>query len=306
MNFKYLPVILLIFIWSTYIFPQEKIIEDANRGIKKNIENLFNLGIKSSLTYRYDVDEGIVDTTAELVSETTLDRDNNRLTEINYFPSYSKTVNTFDENKNIVNIAMFYENSSQMSKVMTEYNLNGNIKEKIYYFGDNFTFRVNYKYDNKNNINRLMYYDSSDNVLNYSVLSCDKNGNIESENKYNQYDSLEIKYSYEYDAQNNCLKEITAIPNATIFNIKEFVYDKNGNLTEEYENQVNGKEIEKKIIYKYNKSNLLEEETHLKANNDVLIKIVYNYDRQGKRTGWTFKDFVEKIEYLHKINYVLF
>jgi|GEM_PF-2716462 hypothetical protein len=302
MNLKILLAAITIFIFSINTYCQEKLIEESDLAITKKIERFYTLNLQSEVTFRYEIEDGEMDSTSDLASQLILDRNNNRFTEINYYPSFTKTETTFD-GKKITDVTMSYENGIQMSKVTTDYNPDGKIKEKKYYFGDSYTFRIHYDYNDNNNIDKLIYYDPEGTIINYSYFTYDKNGNILSELKYNHNDSLEMKYYYEYDKGGNCTKEINSISNVATEMVKEYKYDKENNLTEVGSNFIGSNNIHLIIKYKYDAAGNPSEETHFGVDGKIGSVNHCEYDNKGRIIECKFKDYIENIEYVYKTIY---
>lgn len=306
MNQKHIFTLLFLLSFVLNSFAQEKLIEESESKIKNEIAKYIYSNLKSSKTVKYEIEDGVKDTTADLISTSLLDKEKNEFIETVVSPSYSKTVNKFDEKGNITDITIYYENGYQMSKLKTEYNEYGKAKERKYYFGESFTFKINYNYDEQNNITKLIYSDTMGILLSTSYFEYDKKGNILSENKYNQLDSLEISYEYKYDAKGNCIKETTTIPNISLSNIKKYVYDKKGNLIQSSESKSNGNELINEVTYKYDKENRLIQESNVKKAGAVPEIKNYFYNDSGRLERWTFKDTTENIESEYDISYELF
>jgi len=303
MNLKNLLTAFIIFVFAFNSFSQEKLIEESDLALTKKIERFYTLNLQSEVTSRYEIEDGVMDSTSDLTSQLILDRNNNRFTEINYYPSFTKTEATFDGDKKITDITMFYENGIQMSKVTTEFNPDGKIKEKKYYFGDSYTFRIQYNYIDNNNIDKLIYYDPEGTIINYSYFTYDNNGNILSELKYNQNDSLEMKYYYEYDKKGNCKREINSISNVATELVKEFKYDKENNLTEIGGNIVGSNNIQPLTKYKYDAAGNVVEETNFGNDGKITTVNHCEYDSKGRKIECKYKDFIENIEYIYKTIY---
>ena len=140
-------------------YSQIKLISETDLRIKKTFENYVEKSVNTVTLYRYDVDSGQVDSESEKISKTTVDLNKNTLTDISYYPNYSKSVITFNDSKNVSDVSIYYSDNSLMSRVITKYEADGSVKYKIYYFGNSMTFKTVNTYSSGNLV-RQDYVDS--------------------------------------------------------------------------------------------------------------------------------------------------
>lgn len=300
---KILLVALLIFVSGIFNanYSQIKLINETDLKIKKTFEDYASQSVNTATLYRYDVDSGAVSEEGEKISKTTIDLNKNTLTDISFTPNYAKTVVTFDKNKNITDASIFYSDNTLMSRVITNYETNGTVKNKIYYFGNSMTFKVNNKYSSGNLVSQD-YVDSLGKKISYSKFSYDNSNNLIEEDKYNQQDSLELVYKYTYDNDGNCTEENTNFPGAGYSTKVVNKYDSKGNKIESSVYGASDK-LSSKTEYKYNDGGLITEESTFSPDNKLVSKNEYKYDEQGKKIEWKSHDFNDDIEYLYKIIY---
>ncbi|MBI5403454.1 MAG: hypothetical protein HY959_08635 [Ignavibacteriae bacterium] len=301
MKIRLLIVLIIVAAAGRFLPAQVKMMDESDLEIKKLIEGFMMKDIVSSTVYRYDIDSGVVGTEAEKISKMALDMNSRLFTVTELYPNYSKTVIKFNDNNDIYDIGIYYADNSLMSRVKTAYESDGKVKEKIYYFGNTYTFKIENKYSSGNLI-RQEYTDSLGKIQNYSNLFYDNAGKVIEEDKYNSFDSLEITYSYSYDGNGNCTEELMAYPSSKIILKTVKKYDSNNRITEKM-NYGAGEKISSRNIYKYNESGKLSEESIYSIDDKLTIKYEYFYDENGNKTSWKYTDALEDIEYLYKIVY---
>jgi len=282
-------------------YSQIKLITETDSKIKKTYENYIEKFVNTVTLYRYDIDSGEVDSESEKISKTFVDLNKNTLTDISYYPNYSKTVVAFNDSKNISDVSIYYSDNSLMSRVITKYETDGNVKHKIYYFGNSMTFKTINSYSSGNLV-RQDYVDSLGKNLSYSKLYFYNSNMLIEEDKFNQADSLEIVFQYSYDNAGNCIEENVNYPGASYTSKIVNKYDDRGNKTESVMYGI-GDKITSRSEYKYDDKSLMTEESTFSIDNKPVTKNEYKYDEYGKKTEWKSYDFKEDLEYLYKIIY---
>jgi len=293
--------IIFVFGICNISLPQFKVISESDLQIRKTMENYIEKNINAVNTYRYDIDSGVVGTEAEKISSVVLDLNKKTYTEYTYYPNYSKSVMVFDNNNNITDISIYYQDNSLTSRVITNYESKNEQKNKIYYFGNSMTFKVENKYSSEK-IVRQDYVDSLGKIISYGKIFYDNSGNLIEEDKYNMNDSLDIVYQYSYDNSGNCIEEIVNYPSADYTSKSMFKYDNRRNKVESVMYGIGGK-MTLKNRYKYSESGLLIEETSYSLDDKLTAKNEYRYDENGNKTEWKYTDLVEDFEYLYKYVY---
>lgn len=283
------------------VFSQLKIISESDAELKKLFEFYKEKGIQSISTIRYDVEDGKITEDKEKISQITIDATKNSYTEITYYPNYSKSVTTFNEGLNVKDISIYYSDNNLMSRVITNYESDNSIKNKIYYLGNSITFITNYFYSSGNVI-KIEYVDSTEKIINSSKLFYDSSDRLIEEDKYNEFDSLEIVYQYSYDKMDNCVEEIISYPQVNHTSKTLYKYDKNGNKTEKIVYS-SGDKLIMRNEYIYNDKGLLIKEIVYSIDNKITSENNYNYDEKGLKTEWRYKDYIEEFEYLYKYEY---
>lgn len=299
-NLIALVIILTIFLINI-TYSQIKIVYESDIQNKKIFEYYAEKNITSINIIRYDVDSGIVSTEFEKTSTVKINANNNTYTEITYLPNYSKTVITFNGQKNVTDVSIYYSNNALMSRVVTNYEPDNTIKNKVYYFGNALTFKTNNKYSS-GNIVEQEYVDSLGKLSSYSKIYYDNSNRIIEEEKFNEVDSLEIVYKYAYDNAGNCIEEQINYPQANYSSKIFYKYDNKGNKIEKTVYGMGDKLISRNE-YKYNDKSLLIKETAYSIDNKVTSESDYVYDDNGNKIEWRYKDYMEEFEYLYRYEY---
>jgi hypothetical protein len=300
---KFRPAIVLIILLGFFgtASSQVKMMDESDLEMKKLIEGYIAKDIVSSTLYRFDVDSGVVATEPEKISKTVLDMNNKIMSLISFYPNYSRTIVSFNDINDITDITIYYQDNSIMSRIKTKYETNSKVKEKIYYFGSSFTFKVNNIYSSGNLIMQE-YVDSLGKKLSYSKLFYDNSGNLIEEDKYNVMDSIEIIYSYLYDGIGNCTEELITYPSSNIISKTVKKYNPENRLAE-IVNYGIGDKITSRNVYKYNESGKMTEDFLYSLDDKLAITNTYTYDENGNKSVWIYNDLNEDANYIYKIVY---
>jgi len=283
------------------VYSQVKMMDESDREIKKTIEEFIMKDILSSTVYRYDIDSGAVGTEAEKISKTVIDLSNRILSIITFYPNYSRTVVSFNESNDITDIIIYYADNSVMSRIKTNYDKNRKVSEKIYYFGSSYTFRIKNNYTS-GKVSGQEYLDSAGKKLSYSKIFYDNADRLIEEDKYNQYDSLEITYSYLYDDRGNCTEEMITYPVSKIISKTEFKYNADNRVTEKI-SYGTGNKVTSRNILKYGDNGKLSEDSMYGIDEKLMNKMNFKYDENGNKAVWKYSDLNDEIEYLYRVVY---
>lgn len=292
----------LIFVLTKISIPQIKVITDSDLQIKKTYENCIKNDVKEVTGTRFDIEEGKVSDESEKINKINVDLSKSEITEITFYPNYSKTVATFNEKKNVKDVSIYYANNTLMSRVITNYEFdNVNIKNKIYYFGNSMTFKTEYTYSSSSAV-RLDYVDSAGKTNGHSKLFYDNANRLIEEDKYDEIGTLEIVYLYFYDKSGNCIEENISYPQANFISKIYYKYDKRGNVAEKTVFSLSDK-MTSRNEYTYNDEGLLLEDVSYSIDGKVVSKSTYKYDDKGNKTEWRYTDFTDEIDYLYRYEY---
>jgi hypothetical protein len=301
MKFRLLLALIISLGFFGTVSSQVKMTKESDLEIKKIIEEFIAKDIISSTLYRFDVDSGVVGTEVEKIRKTVIDKNKNILSIISFYPNYSRTVVSFDNNNDLTDITIYYQDNSVMSQIKTIYENDRKIKEKIYYFGNSFTFKVSNFYSS-GNIIKQEFTDSLGKRLSYSKLFYDNSGNLIEEDKYNTMDSIEIVYSYLYDGKGNCTEELIKYPSSNITSKTVNKYDSDNKLVEKINYGI-GDKVSSRNVYKYDASGKMIEDFIYSIDDKLTIKNEYSYDENGNKSVWIYNDFNEDANFIYKIVY---
>jgi hypothetical protein len=301
MKIKLVVLIIILTGFFGSAFSQIKLMEESDLEIKKRIEEFIVKDIVSATTYRYDVDSGVVGTEPEKISKNVIDLNNRIFTMLTFYPNYSRTIISFNEKNDITDIVIYYSDNSVMSRIKTNYGKDMNVEEKIYYFGNSYTFKIK-NIRKSGNIISQEYLDSLGKKLNYSKLFYDNQGRLIQEDKYNFFDSLEISYSYLYDENGNNIEESVTYPSSNIISRTTKKYNSENRVTEKIYYS-NGSKISSRNVLEYDEKGRLKGDYSYAIDDKPVNLIEFIYDEKGLITQWKFSDRQEDIEYLYKIVY---
>ena len=301
MRFRLLLVITIMLGVFGTVSSQIKMMQESDLEIKKIIEGFIAKDIISSTLYRFDIDSGVVGTEPEKIRKTVIDKNKSILSIISFYPNYSRTVVNFDNNNDLTDVTIYYQDNSIMSRIKTVYESDKKIKEKIYYFGNSFTFKVSNFYSSGNTI-KQEYTDSLGKKLSYSKLFYNNSGNLIEEDKYNILDSLEIVYSYSYDGKGNCTEELIKYPSSNITSKTINKYDSDNKPVEKINYGI-GDKVSARNVYRYDASGKIIEDFIYSIDDKLTIKNEYSYDENGNKSVWIYNDINEDANYIYKVVY---
>lgn len=146
---------------------------------------------------------------------------------------FSRTVNIFDENDNVLVNAVYTSENDEppTSWTIYTYDTDGRLIREDFYYNDELHYYVEYEYDE----NDVMISDTEYSILyNGEVHEVrteyiyDDEGRLSAEQAY-QNDHQSWRIEYEYDEQDRLIKETL---NSRINSYFYYSYDENGNLSE--------------------------------------------------------------------------
>jgi len=301
MKHKLAIIILLVTGFFSVSNAQIKLMEESDLEIKKRIEEFIVKDIISATTYRYDIDSGVVGTEPEKISKNVIDLNNRIFTMLTFYPNYSRTIISFNEKNDITDIVIYYSDNSVMSRIKTKYGKDMKVEDKIYYFGNSYTFRIKNIWKSGNIVSQE-YLDSLGKKLNYSKMFYDNQGRLIQEDKYNFFDSLEISYAYQYDENGNNTEETITYPSSNIVSKTTKKYNSENKVTEKIYYS-NGSKVTSRNVLNYDEKGRLKGDYSYSIDNKPVNLIEYTYDEKGLISEWKISDLQEDIEYLYKAVY---
>ena len=172
----------------------------------------------------------------------------------------------YDLNGNKIEVIHYDPDGSQTFKTLYKYDPNGNmIEEAVYNSDGSLDYKYLCKYDSNGNVIEKARYDGEGSLGDKFIYKYDLNGNLVEWNRQGYYSMMEPeKYSAQYDAQGNRIREVWCYQVGPPEIENRYEYDSNGNLIKAIENG---------------------EQTH------------YKYDSKGNRVAVVAEDGTKLIEY---------
>ncbi|MCK4799287.1 hypothetical protein KAK05_03290 [Candidatus Parcubacteria bacterium] len=196
-----------------------------NNLIKENFDNFYKI-------YKYN-NKNLV------IEESMVEKATNKIDD--------KRIYIYDKSENLA-IYEVYKSNKLFKKWIFKYDKNGKELEHTIYNADgSYDNKYMFKYNKEGKVIEIIEHNFQEN----EYYTYHKNGNIAS---YKNYDELK---KYEYDNQNNIIKEISETSYRTIFYNYKYIFDSNNNIisTKVYFKNVKDKKnilfktIETKITY---------------------------------------------------------
>lgn len=242
---KLFLLLLLSFITITIANSQIKMMMNSEAEEFEKINLLKNNNFKKISIYKFEIDEVEWQQDSMLFVQREYDAAGNTYTEINYSPSFSKTIVKYSSS-NKISSRENYDNAQKLTgKNIYFYNDDGKLIKREMYFGLDKAFDEVFEYDNQGYITTLKYLLNDGTIFNYSTFTTDNSGNITEEIKYNSKGDIEYKYEYTYGNNSLCNEERIILPDNSIQKIN-YTYDKGGYITEKIT-----KDDKEKIISSY-------------------------------------------------------
>ena len=212
----------------------------------------------------------------------------------------------YDENRNII-VENWFDNKYGNSRYEREYDENGNEIRYVYKKGDECLKEVQKEYDENGRLIKELLSDLEMDSTLKTLYEYDENGILRKEIGYDGNDTeisvveynekgdetrsyndlgggyyLESTNEYEYDANNNIVKNISYNKGA-LFNIKEYEYDENGNVIKEtvYDDSENISYIE---VIEYDENGNWIKRVRNDKDGNVISTEVATYDENGNLT----------------------
>jgi len=180
------------------------------------------------------------------------------------------------------------DNSGSSVSVNNQFDFNkkGMVTEQRKYISDRFSKKFTYVYDDDLNILSKDYYDNSGNLLAESKFENvhNSNGELIEEKEFMTGKNLDNNWTHKFFKNKNKVKKIDYSGEKS-HEIREYFYDKNGNLIQENWNSPDGT-IHMKTIMEYNDGNL--KQTSILDSKDSLISNQYfEYLEFDHGNNWT-------------------
>ena len=167
-----------------------------------------------------------------------------------------------------------------------EFNRLGMITEQRRYISDKLSNKFIYEYDIDLNIIAKDYYDNSGNLMAESKFENihHSEGELIEEKEYMTGENLDNNWTHKFFVNKNEIKEIS-YSGERAYDIREYFYNKNGNLIKENWNNRDGK-VYIKTLYKYENGNIYQVST-FDSNDSLISKEKYNYLTYDHKKNWT-------------------
>ena len=193
----------------------------------------------------------------------------------------------YDENENVISAHQAYGYGEDTFYWENQYDSLGNIVQSTEYDYNGRICIVNYEYDMQGNLLLMTKTEKYKHNRDFRLLSqkCytyDTQGHliqlvVTADNYSEELDHY--KYTYEYDAQGNLIREIGYFSDS--ISQHDYEYDSQGNMIwkTNYDSDNN---IECRIKYEYDTQGNLVQESTYNPDGDITFKEIYTYDMQGK------------------------
>lgn len=167
------------------------------------------------------------------------------------------------------------------------FNHQGMITEHKQYISDKLTHRFTYLYDNDLNISNKNYYNSKGELVNESTFENTQNskGELIEEKEFMTGKGFETNWNHKIFIDQNEVKEINYSDNE-IYQTREYIYNKKGNLIQENWNSQDGT-LYIKTLTIYNDKGQRIQATVLDSKDELISREEYKYLGFDTQNNWT-------------------
>ncbi|MGB9696875.1 MAG: hypothetical protein ACP5P3_06330 [Ignavibacteria bacterium] len=281
------------------MFAQVKLVLKNEEELNNRFLSYKKLGVLKYIVQSFDFEDHKRTDSFEIIEETTIDYSENVMTVRKFEPIKSVEIYKFNED-NKISESIFMKDTVVTSKIICKY-YKGLKQFEEYYLGNDYSFTIEYKYDEYGRINKQHTYDKDQNVVSTSLLYYDEDGNLIREEKTDVDNYFQTIYEYQY-INHNLVEETVLYPSLKTSNRTVYKYDGLNRLIQVTEFSSEGFIYQIKKL-KYDNENHVIEEEQFDRNDNILSRTNYSYTKDGLLSEKFFDDFEEMLEYFYKYIY---
>lgn len=278
---------------------QVKLVLKNEKELNDRFINYKKLGVSKCIIQSFDFEDHKRTDSFEVIEETTIDYLENVMTIRKFEPVKSLEIYKFNED-NKISESIFMKDTVVTSKIICKY-YKGLKQFEEYYLGNDYSFTIEYKYDEYGRINKQHTYDKDQNVVSTSLLYYDDDGNLIKEDKTDVDGYFQTIYEYQY-INRNLVEESVFYPSLKTGTKTVYKYDGLNRLIQVTEFSSAGS-IYQITKLKYDDKNLLVEEERFDKSDNILSRTNYSYTKDGLPAEKFFDDFEEMLEYYYRYIY---
>lgn len=300
-HFKLIGIfILFIYLLAlNSIFAQVKLVLKNEEELNNRFVKFKKLGVSKYVVQSFDFEDHKRTDSFEIIEEATLDYSENVMTIRKLEPVRGSEIYRFNGDDKVIE-SIFMNDTVITSKIICKYN-KGLKQFEEYYLGNDYSFSIEYKYDDYGRIIKQHTYDKDQNVVSTSLLFYDEEGNLIREEKTDVDGYFQTIYEYQY-INRNLVEETVFYPSLKTGTRTVYKYDELNRLTQITEFSSTGS-IYQITKLKYDDENRIIEEERFDNNNNILSRTNYSYTKDGLLSEKYLDDFEEMLEYFYKYIY---
>lgn len=300
-HFKLIGIFVLFIYLLTLnsIFAQVKLVLKNEEELNNRFVKFKKLGVSKYVVQSFDFEDHKRTDSFEIIEEATIDYSENVMTIRKLEPVRSSEIYRFNEDNKVVE-SIFMNDTVITSKIICKYN-KGLKQFEEYYLGNDYSFSIEYKYDDYGRIIKQHTYDKDQNVVSTSLLFYDDKGNLIREEKTDVDGYFQTIYEYQY-INRNLVEENVFYPSLKTGTKTVYKYDELNRLIQITEFSSTGP-IYQITKLKYDDENRVTEEERFDNNNNILSRTNYSYTKDGLLSEKYLDDFEEMLEYFYKYIY---
>jgi len=300
-NIKITSIIILLISLSAFnsLFGQLKLVLKNDNELNNRFLNYKKLGVTKCIVQSFDFEDHQRTDNFEIIEETTIDYAENVMTVKKFEPVKSLEIYRFNED-NKISESIFMKDTVVTSKIVCKYN-KGYKQFEEYYLGNDYSFTIEYKYDEYGRVNKQHTYDKDKNVVSTSLIFYDDEGNLIREEKTDIDGYFQTIYEYKY-INRNVVEEAILYPTLKTETRTVYKYDGLNRLIQITEFSSTGA-VYQITKLKYDDKNQIIEEERFDKNNNILSRTNYSYTKDGLLSEKSLDDFEETLEYFYKYVY---
>lgn len=307
-NFKLIQIIVLLLSLLAFdtLFAQIKLVLKNEKELNDRFRKYKELGVSKYIVQSFDFEEHKLTDNFEIVEETIINYAENTMTVKKLGSLSSVEIYKFNEDDKISE-SIFIKDTTITSKIICKY-YKGLKQSEEYYLGNDYSFTIEYKYDEYGRIIKQHTYDKEQNVVSTSLLYYDDEGNLIKEDKTDADGYFRTIYEYQY-INGNLVEENVSYPSLKTAAKTVYKYDELNRLIQITEFSSVGFVYHVTKLKYDEESRIMEEEHHIieeehfDKDNSILLRTTYSYTKDGLLSEKFVDDFAEMFEYFYKYVY---